>query len=426
MLGHEGYLNWSDRKLLVPTRIGSFSGYELSLRKGSVLNRLSDEKIDVSSELVRVARSSRKSFGTEINEKVEDIRNKVVSVAGELGVNVGEDIFAMLDAESVSINGGAISLHDQDGVPLRNMGTGSSRLLVAGLQKEAALKTSIVLVDELEYGLEPHRILRFLGSLGVKDKTPSMQSFMTTHSPVAVRELADEQLFRVRNGDGQHSVISFENDDVQGTLRLFPDAFLASSVLVCEGATEIGFLRGFDSFLVSKGRKSLFARGIALVDGGGSSMHQRANAFAKKGYRTAIFRDDDVKIDIEQEDEFLENAGSVFSCSKGKSIEDHIFAELNEQDVLLLVQKAISFKGRELIDAQLGTATKGILSSDKLTIENVEGYRSELAKAAKSKNSWFKSISEMEEVSFEIVFPKLKELGEFKEIVTSIFNWIKK
>ena len=67
---------------------------------------------------------------------------------------------ALLDAQAVSIGDGAISLHDVAGVPLRALVTGS-----AGLQREAAQRASIVLVDKVEYGLEPHRLTRLLNSL---------------------------------------------------------------------------------------------------------------------------------------------------------------------------------------------------------------------------------------------------------------------
>ena len=48
------------------------------------------------------------------------------------------------------------------------------------------------------HGLEPHQIIRLLGSLGAKEKEPPLQVLMTTHSPVALRELAGDQLFIVR------------------------------------------------------------------------------------------------------------------------------------------------------------------------------------------------------------------------------------
>jgi putative ATP-dependent endonuclease of the OLD family len=69
----------------------------------------------------------------------------------------------------VSVSAGTISLHNAGGIPLKGMGIGSTRLLIAGLQKEAAAGSAIVLVDEVEHGLEPHRIIQFLNALGAKD-----------------------------------------------------------------------------------------------------------------------------------------------------------------------------------------------------------------------------------------------------------------
>jgi predicted ATP-binding protein involved in virulence len=70
------------------------------------------------------------------------------------------------------------------------------RLLVAGLQRAAAETAAIVLIDEVEYGLEPHRLARLLDSLGAKDAAPPLQVFMTSHSPVAIRELSGPVICR--------------------------------------------------------------------------------------------------------------------------------------------------------------------------------------------------------------------------------------
>src|SRR5258708_20909498 len=56
-------------------------------------------------------------------------------------------------------------------------------------------------------------------------------------------------LFRsvVRRGAESHQVINVGTaDGIQSTIRMYPDAFLAPSVLVCEGASEVGLLRGLD------------------------------------------------------------------------------------------------------------------------------------------------------------------------------------
>lgn len=114
----------------------------------------------------------------------------VTDTANGLGVSVGSGATALLDAHSVSFGDGAISLHNAAGIPLRSLGTGSTRLLIAGLHRAAANTANIVLVDEIEYGLEPHRLTRLLGSLGAKETSTPLQVFMTSRSPVVLRRLA--------------------------------------------------------------------------------------------------------------------------------------------------------------------------------------------------------------------------------------------
>ena len=91
-------------------------------------------------------------------------------------------------------------------------------------------------------------IIRLLGSLGAKEAAPPLQVFMTTHSPVTLRELSGNQLHVVRPGADRHEIrLAGVSDDVQSTIRRNPDAFLAPSVIVCEGATEVGLVRGLEN-----------------------------------------------------------------------------------------------------------------------------------------------------------------------------------
>lgn len=142
----------------------------------------------------------------------------------------------------MSIGDGAVALHNETGVPLRSLGTGSARLLIAGLQREAfGGQSGIVLVDEVETGLEPRRLQRLLMSLGAKEAAEPLQVFLTTHSPIAVRELNAKQLWVVHHEAGQHAVHwAGQHDEMQGTARATPKALLAKTIILCEGASEVG------------------------------------------------------------------------------------------------------------------------------------------------------------------------------------------
>jgi putative ATP-dependent endonuclease of OLD family len=230
--GQTRNLAWSDRVNLAPTRLGAYAGANLSWRRGSVLNLLSDEKPDASAALVKAAREARAAFGEQAAEQLAATLAIVEETASELGIPYGNELKAMLDSHSISFSGGTISLHDELGVPLRGLGIGSTRLLSAGLQRRAAENSTIVLIDELEHGLEPHRLIRLLGSIGAKEQQPPLQAFVTTHSPTALRELSALQLHVVRKEDAAHDVREVpSSDDIQGTIRLYPEALLARQFL---------------------------------------------------------------------------------------------------------------------------------------------------------------------------------------------------
>jgi len=425
-------LSWGDRVRVAPTRIGNMADFHLGWRKGSVLNKLTDEEADASAALVKAARDARVAFGDEAQEKLGDTLAIVAATAKELGIPIGDDIKAMLDAHSVSFSGGTISLHDEDGIPLKGLGIGSTRLLIAGLQKKAAKEATMILIDELEHGLEPHRIIRLIGSLGAKENPAPLQVFMTTHSPVALRELSGKQLYVTRRQPAHHDVIEVGDEDgVQGTIRTFPEAFLAPSVVVCEGASEVGLIRGLDQFRVGQELPSISAQGTALVDGGGASrIYDRNDAFAKLGYRTAILRDDDLQPDPPKEAAFIGAGGKVVAWGSGRALEDELFASLSEAGAMKLLARAVELHGEELVDAHIKSATNGVKALTDIQIEPLldslsAESRAILGKAARTKRAgWFKSVTWMEDVARDIVGPDLEAASpDFQARIADIFDW---
>ncbi len=424
-------LNWADRARISPTRIGAVGDYNLGWRHGSVLNRLSDERAHASAALATAAREARASFGDQAEQQLGETLAIVTETAKDLGVPVGDRVKAMLDAHSVSFSGGTICLHDEAGVPLRNLGLGSIRLLTAGLQRKAADQSTIILIDELEHGLEPHRIIRFLGALGAKERQPPLQAFITTHSPVALRELSGKQLFVVRQVGTRHEApeVGTEND-IQSTIRLFPDAFLASSVIICEGASEVGLIRGLDQFRSANGSISISSLGVALVDSGGAEPDRpivRAEVFRGLGYRTAVVRDDDQRPAQAVEREFKDAGGTVLAWRDGRALEDELFLSLTDASVDKVIAYATELHGEDLLNDHIKSATRN--TKDLATILLYEGYTPEnraiLGRAARTRKAGgFKSVTWMEEVGRVIVGPDLAnaETG-FCEIIESIFVW---
>ena len=427
-------LTWSDRVRLAPTRIGAIADSNLGWRRGSVLNRLTDERADASAALAKAARDARNAFGDDAEKQLEKTLSIVEDTASELGIKVGSEVRALLDAHSVTFGGGTISLHNKDGVPLAGLGVGSTRLLVAGLQRKAASQSSLLLVDEVEHGLEPHRINRFLDSLGCKEETAPLQVFMTTHSPVVLRELAGSQLYVLRNLGEHHSSIPVgTNNDVQSTIRLYPDAFLATAVLVCEGASEVGFIRGIDQFRTKKGRPSIAARGVSLIDCGGGDVDrpfERAIAFQRLGYRVAILRDDDLQPTAEVEKSFRDDGGNVFSWGHGRTLEDSLFQDLSMSTVGDMLNYAEDLHGADLLDAHIKSVSNNAMTlkavDAELGADNLkEETRKLLGRAARTRKAgWFKSISWMEYVARHLVTRELNSAQPtLKNAVRDTFKW---
>lgn len=433
--GLERSLPWKERTALAPARIGSFTSSNLSWSRGSVLNRLTEERADLGAQLALAARQARANFGAQASPHLSQTLGIVQATAQSLGVAVGTMPQALLDSHSVSIGEGAIALHSEAGIPLRSLGTGSSRLLVTGLQRAAAAAAPIALVDEVEYGLEPHRLMRLLDSLGAKETSPPLQAFLTTHSPVALRELSGEQLFVVRPGPANHVVLSAgSTDEIQSTLRADPEAFLAKSVVVCEGASEVGFVRGLDLWGVAIKQPSFLALGGAYVNAGGGTPDNafaRATALMKLGYRVLVFIDADKPASPGVEEAYLQAGGDLATWRPGMTLEDELFLCLPDTSIDALLLKAKERVGEELVNQQLVAKSNG--QTNLAAIEALRpnspyppDIRALLGEASRiKKNSWFKSLTSYQSIVVDVVSHGYAESeAGFKAVIDKLWTFI--
>lgn len=433
--GNTRNLTWGDRQKMAPSRIGSYGDAHLAWRRGSVLHRLSDETVDVSGALATVARDARASFGDQADAQLRKTLDIVQTSAKGVGIDLGTGAKALLNVQAVSFADGSIAVHDGDGVPLSGLGVGSTRMLITALQREVASKTGIILLDELEHGLEPHRIIRLISLLGAKEREPTQQAFVTTHSPVALKEFSGDQLFIIRkNATGLAVTNVGVADDMQGTIRRFPEAFLAPSVLVCEGASEVGFVRGLNRHLTDKGKPGVEARGVALVDCGGSSpasLIKRADVLLRLGYRTAVFMDSDVAVDAAAETAFVAAGGSVVRWQDGFALEDALFHDLPDDAVEALINRAIELHDEGMVDANITSKSGGRVKLTQVQAEKAAGAylaetRTLLGQSARKKDGgWFKSVGYMEDVTFDIVLPCHSRWGAgFGDTVKALWKWV--
>ena len=78
------------------------------------------------------------AFGDQVQEQLGKTLGIVAATAKELGIAIGDDLKAMLDAHSVSFSGGTISLHDEDACLNAN-----ERLERIGMEIDAGKKPSV-------------------------------------------------------------------------------------------------------------------------------------------------------------------------------------------------------------------------------------------------------------------------------------------
>lgn len=425
--GNERRLAWRHRELLTAARLGATSQYHLSWGNRSILNKFSEQSLDVSSVFADISRKARIAFSEQQPLSVASVLTSVKAIADSLGVQLGA-LKAQLDTKGISLSAGAISLHDEDDTPLRQLGTGSTRLLISGLHKSAS-DAGILIVDEAEYGLEPYRISRLLNELGSKAVAPENQVFMTTHSPYVLRELRADQLCVLRpvaSGSGwSHSVhMPGAGGGEQATLRACSEAFLSRRVIVCEGKTEIGLLRGVDQFYQDSGYASMSTNGAFCTDGAGDNLFARTRVFASLGYPVAVFKDSDKAADHLLPTQALTAAGvPIHEWGSGCSIEDSLFAHCPAVLIPPLLNIAIERKGHDSVNSVILNESSEQYSVDQCLSNFDDAMRPVLAKLAKSR-SWYKDIEPAERIGREIVGPNLSDFpSDFTGIISSLFQF---
>ncbi len=389
----------NDRTSVAVSLIGAVSDRHLTWSRGSILSQLTDTD-NITSSLAEVARAAKVALEARRADDLAEfdaVAGEAETTARALGVNVAVSYKAHLDTDSINVRMAGLALHDGD-MPLRQLGLGSKRMLTTGLQKQALHTPHITLFDEVEVGLEPHRIARLLQHLKDDD---TGQYFLTTHSPVVLRELTVDDLHIVHCDSGNIDLVAANKpaiaDSIQGKIRSGAEAFLAPKIVICEGATEVGFLRGLDDYWVASQNKDSFAyRGVALFDAiGASKIKLIAENLKALGYDIAVLADSDAPGDFsDAHAQALRNADIVvIKWSDAFSIEERVFADIPWAGVMQSFEaaRAILNDDDRLLDQVQSQFGSGF---DRNFVEWTEApeLRTALGKAAKA-SDWFKRQS---------------------------------
>jgi predicted ATP-dependent endonuclease of OLD family len=344
-----------------------------------------------------------------------------------LGVDVAQ-MTTSIDFKDISLKDNRVCLHDAGSIPYRLKGKGIKRLISIAIQSALVDNSGIVLIDEVEQGLEPDRVQHLVNSLKMTNKG---QVFITTHSSNVLVELNATDLFLLRKGSA--SLVE-TNSSLQGCIRANPAAFFANKLIICEGLTEIGICRAINLDRISKGKKSVAYSGVVLVDGTGSNFVEYCRRFVEMKFPICIFCDSDDSGINKSKNELRQLGATIVDCDEYNCIEFQIFKDLPWNGVKKLLDMQIELKDFESIKTSLETQYGSILPNNWENFDSPK-IRDAIMKAAtykKPKNkggyidkSWYKRIDHGETLG-SILCQYLDQMGnkKIKTQVEILSNWM--
>lgn len=337
-------------------RIGNQIEKHFTWGRGSILNKWSDNIDQAKLMISEAVRKAKEGFDEKQITDLPEIIDKITKASKKFGFIPKNSFKAHLDTKSISFGYGAISLNDEN-IPIRQFGTGSKKLLASSLQAESTVDGAILLFDEIETGLEPYRLRNLIRILKNELKSKG-QIIATTHSSVALVEFDLSNIVVVRNNNGVVSCKSFSEEiknQFQGTFRKVPEAFFSKKVIVCEGATEFGFMLAFEDYLMHQGFDNFGYQGVSVVDGKGDTFKQIAKDLKLLGYETCVLIDSD-KLKEEEIKELIDSGVNVINWAGNVSIEERVFLDVPDDKILAILEQVIllrmHYKGEEESDAK--------------------------------------------------------------------------
>ena len=262
---------------------------DLRLVQGSALDRLLADKgyrSRLASELTKTdvkqdLKDSSKNTLKDLDEtfKKRKLPDKLdLAITGSHGLSI--TALVGLTANRSSSNYGEVQL------PLASWGAGTRRIAALAIAEQNQGESPIMLVDEIERGLEPYRQRSLLHQL----QDGKSQVFVTTHSLSAISAASKAAIWYI---DQNGNIGSLESQKIASHRKNDPETFLARLTIVGEGITEVGFV----TLLLEKALgASVEQYGIHVSDGGGhEATLNLLEALSDGGLRFGGFADNEAK-----------------------------------------------------------------------------------------------------------------------------------
>ncbi len=418
-------ISGSDRAKLNVFMVSDYIDRHFSWSRGNPLYSIlkevqpyGNEKSDVIIEALREAKGKidKDSFN-QFNNVTEQVEN----ISSDLGVDLSE-VKTTVDFKDVSIKDGRVCLHDGE-VPLRLKGKGTKRLISIAIQTVLVKYGGIILIDEVEQGLEPDRVKHLVRSL---KKGNLGQIFITTHSSEVITELEVDDLMIVNNDMGNVNV-SHPDQMFQDIIRACPEASYAKKVIVCEGKTEIGICRALDVYRKKENKEYMSFKHCVYTFGGGHSFTERAMKLRKLGLKVCVFCDSDDNALKPSKEELVKSDIKIFDYDNSNAIEEQVFQDLPWDGLIKLIDYVK--ENKVITEGQLKKSIKSkygedfpddFRNSDSLEMRKAIGE----ASLVRDKE-WFKRIDHGEFLG-NIIFNYFEEMKDkkIKEQLKALSNWI--
>lgn len=351
-----------DRALFGLVRLAGEDARHLAWGQGSVLSRLTGETDGAAARLAAAYKAARDSANLGAVEALALASAAAEGFAKGMGAYVEGSYGPGLELGRSGLSAGSIALHDA-GVPLRLAGLGTKRLATLAIQKSAVTEGAIVLVDEIEHGLEPHRVMGAISQLrndqrkAARERRPTGQIILTTHSDVALAECGASTLVVCRTGrPGRATTLTKPSapDPINALMRFAPRALFSRKILVSEGPTEVGLLNGVREFWPAcHAGIPIEHLGCVVADGNGDQAPQIALGLAGLGYKVAIYRDSDTTLSADNVALLAAATVPVFEYGGGLDVEHALFSAADDEQVQRLLAHARAEKGAGRINDNL-------------------------------------------------------------------------
>ena len=425
----EIHISAQDRMKLGMNFIELHSQKDFTWGRTSALSRMSLEKEEISNILANANREAKKAVSTSTFDQLSAIANEIESNSAQFGVRPREKFQPGLDSFGYGFGASSLALHDGP-LPVRYFGEGTKRLLSIAIQTESNKEGGIILIDELEIGLEPYR-LRGLINILKTNQNNNNQYFITTHSAFSLLELNANDLFVTRNHEGK-TIIQAVSEDLQDVVRRMPEAFLARKIVICEGKTELGFSFSLANYWKSESEINLSYQGVIFVDGNGDSAIRYSEKMNLLGYEVCYWADSD-KYSMESDEikNLIKKNIKVIIWEDSCSIEEQILLELPKEDVPELLSLACDLQqisNDRFIQSLNSKTSLDISNFDEIlnafdNSDDEREIRKLLGKFLKNK-TYFKNVEKGEKLG-DFVIPKLKSTPTSKtmEKIEELKSW---